>query len=187
MSATIAVDLLREYPWLVVLVGIVARLARAWQHQLSWPEYRAAHRFKRGVFPLADRVAGGVMLWVSDKGGRDDAEYQFTADGSVRDVVRDLRAAGASLHLINSLKRRSTDFSDGDVTGDRYSAAHVVWTRDEAGEQVEVYTFRNYDGTMDVYAHTEASVDNPIAHLTGGQRDGDAYDVLPNVDGTREA
>lgn len=33
----------------------------------------------------------------------------------------------------------------------------------------------------------KASVDNPIAHLTGGQRDGDAYDVLPNVNGTREA
>lgn len=178
MSATIAVDLLREYPWLVVLVGIVARLARAWQHQLSWPEYRAAHRFKRGLFPLADRVAGTAILWVSDKRGRDDAEYQFTADGSVRDVVRDLSAAGASLHLVNSLKRRPPDFSTGDVTGDRYTAAHVVWTRDEAAEQVEVYVFRNHDGTVDVYCHGEPSIDNPLEHLTGKQTDGDSTGIV---------
>jgi len=186
MSATIAVELLREYPWLVVVVGIVARLARAWQHQLSWPEYRAAMRVKRGLFPLVDRVAGTAILWVSDKGGRSDPEYQFTADGSVRDVVRDLRDAGASLHLISSLKRRPDDFSKGDVTGGPYSAAHVVWTLDEAGDQVEAYVFRNDDGTVDVYAHTEASVDNPIAHLTGTQHNGDKYDVLPNLASRRE-
>ena len=180
MSATIAVDLLREYPWLVVVVGIVARLARAYQSQLSWPEYRAAMRVKRGLFPLVDRVAGRAILWVSDKGGRDDAEYQFTADGSVRDVVRDLRDAGGSLHLVSSLKRRPDDFAGTDgVTGDPLSVAHVVWTLDDAGDQVEAYTFRNDDGTVDVYAHTEASVDRPIEHLTGRQRNGDEYDVLP--------
>ena len=181
MSATIAVDLLREYPWLVVVVGIVARFARAYQSQLSWPEYRAAMRVKRGLFPLVDRVAGRVILWVSDKGGRDDAEYQYTVDASVRDVVRDLRRAGASLHLISSLKRRPADFTDDDVTGDPLSSAHVVWTYDDTGDQVEAYLFRNDDGTVDVYAHTEASVDRPIAHLTGKQRDGDKYDTLPDL------
>lgn len=180
MSASIAVELLREYPWLVILVGIATRLARAWQSQLTWPEYRAAHRLKRGVFPLLDRVAGNAILWVSDKGGRDDAEYEFTADGSVRDVVRDLRTAGASLHLISSLKRRPADFAaDPDATGDPLSGAHFVWTIPGEDDQVEAYVFRNDDASVDVYAHTEASVDHPIAHLAGEQYDGDTYDVLP--------
>ena len=181
MSATIAVDLLREYPWLVVVVGIVARLARAWQSQLSWPEYRAAMRVKRGLFPLVDRVAGDAILWVSEKGGRDDDEYQYTVTASVPDVVRELRNAGASLHLLSSLKRRPEDFADGDMTGDPLSNAHVVWTVDDTGDQVEAYLFANDDGTVDVYAHTEASVDHPIAHLTGEQRDGDRYGTLPDL------
>lgn len=187
MSASIVVDLLRDSPELVIVVGFLARLARAWQHQLSWPEYRAAMRVKRGLFPLADRFVGDAILWVSDKGGRDDPEYQFTVDASVREVMGELRTAGASLHLLSSLKRRPADFAAEDVAGDRYSVAHAVWTLDDAGEQVEAYLFRNDDGTTDVCAHTEASVDRPIAHLTGTQHNGDKHDVLPTLSVRREA
>lgn len=171
MLQSVAVELLRDSPELLVVVAVLARIARAYQTQLTWPEYRAIHRFKRGVFPLVDRVAGGAILWVSDKGGRDDAEYLRTVAGGVREVVAGLQRAGASLHLLNSLKRRPA------THGDPLSAAHVVWTIDD--EQVEAYLFRNTDGTVDVYAHTEASVDDPLEHLTGGQTDGDAHDVVP--------
>lgn len=186
---TIAVELLREYPHLLVAVAIVARVARAWQAQLTWTEYRMIHRFKRGVFPLAERiptidvpVLGRIgpdsWLLVSQKGGRDDAEYETTVRGSVREVVASLQDAGASLHLLNSLKRRP------DTHGDPLSAAHVVWTIRETGDQVEGYAFDNDDGTVDLYAHTESSTDDPLRHLTGEQTDGDDYDVLPEIEPT---
>ena len=179
MDPSLAVELLREYPLLLAAVALTARIARAWQTQLTWGEYRTFHRFKRGVFPIVDRVAGGAILWVSEKGGRDDPEFERTVRGTVREVVRDLQRAGASLHLLNSLKRRPEDFADGDTTGDPLTAAHAVWAVDETGDQVEGYLFENDDGTVDLYAHTETSIDDPLGHLTDPQTDGDAYDVLP--------
>jgi hypothetical protein len=174
MSLPSAVELLSQHPELAAALAILLRLARAYQSDLSWPEYRAAMRVKRALFPLLDLTPiGTAILLVSDKGGRDDAEYVETVDASIREVVRDLRAAGASLHLLSSLKRRP------DTHGDPLSVAHVVWTI--GGEQVECYTFRNDDGTVDVYAHTEASVDNPLAHLSGTQTDGDAHGVMPEL------
>lgn len=193
MDPSLAVELLREYPQLVAVVAIVARVARAWQASLTWPEYVVVHRFKRGVFPVVDRLAGtrlpvvgvripGPVLLVSDKGGRDDAEYDRTAEGTVREVAADLRAAGASLHLLNSLKRRPADFAD-DATGDTLSGAHVVWTIDETNEQLEVYIFENDDMTVDIYAHSETSVDDPLGHLTDEQIDGDEFGILKDSTG----
>jgi len=179
MDPSLAVELLREYPQLLAVVAIVAETARIYQSRLTWSEFVPIHRFKRGVFPVVDRYAGDAILWVSAKGGRDDAEYEQTAVGTVRDTVRVLRDAGASLHVLSSLKRRPADFADGDPTGDTLTSAHVVWTIGE--DQVEGYLFRNHNGTVDIYCHTEASVDDPLAHLTGGQTDGDAYGVLPVV------
>jgi hypothetical protein len=171
-----AVDVLRDRPELLAVLVVVLRAARAYQTDLSWAEYRAAHRFKRGVFPLLDRTPiGEAILLVSDKGGREDGEYIGTVDAGLRATVQRLRDAGASLHLLNSIKRRP------DTHGDPLTAAHVVWTID--GEQVEAYLFRNSDGTTEVYAHTEAAVDDPIGHLTGPQTDGDRHGVLPALSG----
>lgn len=175
MSVTTVIDVLTDNPELAVALGIVLRLARAYQSELSWSEYRAAHRFKRGVLPLINIVAPGRILLVSDKGGRDDPEYLVTVEGSVREVVGSLRDAGASLHLLNSLKRRP------DTHGDPLTAAHVVWFVDGTGEQVEGYLFRNDDGSVDVYAHTETDVADPLGHLTDAQTDGDAHGVVPDL------
>lgn len=172
MDASFAVELLREYPILLAAVALATRAARAYQTQLTWPEYVVAHRFKRGVLPVLDRlpVVGPAVLWISEKGGRDDAEYVTTIDASVREIVADLRRGGASLHLINSLKRRPGGH------GDRLTAAHVVWTIED--EQVEAYAFENTNGTVDLYAHTETSTDDPLGHLTDPQTDGDAHGVV---------
>jgi hypothetical protein len=170
-----AVELLQDNPELVVLLAATLRLARAYQTELSWSEYRMLHRLKRGVFPLLDRTRlGNVVLLVSDKGGRDDGEYVATVQGGVRETAQSLRDAGGSLHLLNSLKRRPGD------RGDPLTDAHVLWTMDD-GHQVECYLFDNDDGTVDVYCHTEASVSDPLAHLTARQEDGDGYGVLPPV------
>ena len=171
MDPSLAVELLREYPQLLALVAIVARVARAWQASLTWPEYRAIHRLKRGVFPVVDRVAGGAILWVSEKGGRDDPEYLTTIDAPYREVVATLRAGGGPLHLLNSLKRRP------DTHGDPLTIAHVMWTHDD-GTQTEAYLWRNADGSTDVAAHHEESTDNPLRHLTGSQSNGDVRGVV---------
>jgi hypothetical protein len=177
MGLPSVVELFTANPELALAVAIVLRIVRAWQSQLTWPEYRAIHRLKRGVFPLIDRSPLGRSLSVvNPKGGREDAEYITTVEGSIKQIVKDLQQAGASLHLINALKRRPA------THGDPLTSAHVVWTVDDEGEQVEAFLFRNHDGTVDVYAHTEASVDRPLAHLTATQKDGDAHDVLPTLD-----
>jgi len=168
------VVILQNNPELVVVLTVVVRALRAWQTELTWPEYRAIHRFKRGVFPLVFLVTKGRLHLINEKGGRDDAEFVRTVGASVRETAKSMRTAGGSLHLLCSIKRRP------DTHGDPYTAAHVVWTMGD-GNQVEAYLFQNDDGTVDVYAHTEASTDDPMAHLTERQRDGDEYGVLPDA------
>jgi len=171
MSVSYAVETMSNSPELVLIVAIAARLARAWQAGLSWPEYRAAHRLKRGVLPLVDRYLGDRIFVVSEKGGRDDKEFLETVDAPVREVAARLRDAGASPHLINSLKRRP------DTHGDPLSAAHLVWTHAN-GMQTECYLFRNADGSTEVYVHYETGADDPLGHLTDPQRDGDVRGVV---------
>jgi len=174
MSTTVGVQLLQEYPELLVAVTVLVRAALAWQTQLTWHEYRTLHRLKRGVFPVVNRYAGTAILWVSNKGGRDDPEYIDTLDKPYREVVTDLRRGGGTLHLLNSLKRRP------DTHGDSLSVAHLVWTHAD-GKQTECYLFRNSDGTTDLYCHVETSVSDPLGHLTDRQKDGDARNVLGGV------
>lgn len=171
LPATIGVELLSDNPALLALVAVLARLARAHQRGLTWLEYRALHGLKRGVFPPVDSTLDGRALLVSEKGGRDDDEFLATADESLWAVAARLRRGGGSPHLLNSLKRRPDEY------GDRLSGAHLVWTHD-SGEQTEAYLFANADGSTDVYAHFETSVDEPLAHLTDAQHDGDPREVV---------
>ena len=164
--------LLTNNPELVALLAVVLRLARAYQSELTWPEYRAIHRFKRGAFPLVHMAAKGRLHLINDKGGRDDAEYVTTVDAGPRETAKSMRQNGGSLHLLCSIKKRP------DTHGDPLTDAHVIWTMSD-GQQVEAYIFQNNNGTCDVYCHTEASTDDPLAHLTAGQQDGDRYGVLP--------
>jgi len=174
MDPTTAVELLTDNPQLAVALGIVLRLARAYQTTLTWPEYRAAHRLKRGVFPLLNIVAPGRIVLVSEKGGRDDAEYLTTIDAPAREVVTVLRRSGGSPHLLNSLKRRPPG------NGDPLTTAHVVFTHTD-GTQTEAYLFTNSDGSTDVYVHHEPSTDTPLRHLTGTQSDGDVRGVVTDA------
>jgi len=166
------VVLLQENPEAIALLTVVVRAIIVYQRQATWSEYRAIHRFKRGVFPLIYAVTRGALHLINDKDGRDDDEYVTTTSASVREVVKAFKADGASLHLLNSIKRRP------DEHGDPLTAAHVVYMVGD--DQVEVYLFRNNDGTTDIYAHTEASVEDPMAHLTERQRDGDQHGVIPD-------
>ena len=170
LPATIGVELLSEHPELLALVAVLARLARAHQHGLSWSEYRVVHRLKRGVFPPLDSALDGRALLVSEKGGRDDEEFIATSPASLWAVAARLRRGGGSPHLLNSLKRRPGEH------GDRLSGAHLVWTH--GAEQTEAYLFANADGSTDVYAHYETSVDEPLGHLTDVQNDGDPRGVV---------
>ena len=171
--ATDAVRLLADRPELLAAVAVLARLALAWQRQVSWYEYRTLHGLKRLVFPRLEQLYPG-NLFVNAKGGRDDAEFVMTVDRSVRELVRQMQSGNGSLHLLNALKRRPSEF------GDPLSRAHVVWTHSD-GEQTEAYLFANADGTVDVYAHHETSVTDPLGHLQDEQVDGDPDGVVRRV------
>jgi len=164
------VSILADNPWLVVVLGILLRAGLAYQRSLTWPEYRTAHGIKRWVFPILQRTAP-VLSWVNEKGGRDDPEFVVTTADGVRRTTKRLTAAGGSLHLISSVKRRP------DTHGDPLSRAHVVWTLHD-GQQVEAYLFSNDNGTTDVYVHEETSVDDPVGHLTDPQEDGDTRGIV---------
>lgn len=176
-SAAPVVETLTNAPELVAALAVVFRLVLAYQRSLSWPEYRVVHRLLRGVLPLVDRY-----LWsraIHAKGDRDDDdEYLCTLNRSIPEAVRTLRRGGASLHLLASVKRRPAG------RGPRLSVAHCVWTHDD-GQQTEAYLFRNHDGTVDVYAHHEASVTQPVEHLEGKQHDGDPRGVVRDALGDR--
>lgn len=175
MASLTVVDFLVANPEYALLLGIVLRLARAYQTSLSWPEYRAFHRLKRGVLPLVAGAVGGRLPLVTDKQGRDDPEFVGTAPAGVRAVVRDLQASGASLHLLCALKRRPPEY------GDPLTQAHLIWTIEESGEQVECYLFSNANGTTDVFVQTETSVDDPVGHLSDGVTAGDTKGVVPEL------
>ena len=152
----------------LVIFGVIQ-----YQRTLSWTEYREIHRLKRRLFPTLDRV---WPHFVHAKGGHDDPEFIATVEDSVQVVFSDFVDAGASPHVINSIKQRQHP-----ETGKRqYTAAHVRWAHDD-GSQTEAYLFRLDKRHVDVYAHHEPGVVTPVDHLSGPQTDGDPRGVVHNA------
>ena len=186
------VDALGQWPLFALAVAVVMRAGLAWQSELTWPEYRAVHVAKVLTFPaLQRRKPFGYDSFVNAKGGRDDAEYLTTVDATPRTVAGWFRAAGASLHLFNSIKHRPRRIGHGDgaMTLDRwgrYSYAHVVWVADD-DSQTEAYLFHNPDGTTDIYVHGETAFTDPEGHLTDPQTDGDVGGVVGEALADRNA
>jgi len=158
----------------VALASLIAVLLGVWGYQstLSWSEYKRLHKLKVKYLPLVDRHT--TIFAISRKDYRDeDAEFVGTWEMTVGESFKKLVSEGGSPHLVNSVKVRYTP------EGERqYSAAHVVWTHTD-GTQTEYYIFDNGDGTVDVYAHHEASFLNPDGHLNDKQSDGDVRGVIP--------
>jgi hypothetical protein len=169
-----ATEWLLANPEAAFLLGLVLRAGLAWQSELTWYEYRTLHGLRRMLFPILHKALPFYQRFVSKKRGRDDAEYIVTLSKSPRGVVSELRAAGGSLHLLSSIKKRP------DKYGDPWSVAHVVWTHDD-GNQTEAFLFANSDGGTDVYAHYETGVSDPVGHLTDKQTDGDPRGVVKSA------
>jgi len=159
------------------VIGIVVAALVAYQRSLGWQEYQTIHRAKRRLLPFVDRL--GPWFVVSDKGGRDDAEYVATVSMPARAVYEQLRRDGFSPHLVNSIKRRPHP-----ETGDpQYTAAHLVQFHPDQRRdtQTEVYLFANAGPSTDVYAHHETSVREGEDHLTDTRQvDGDPEGTLPS-------
>lgn len=152
-------------PELAALAALILRAILAWQRELSWFEYRILHGLKRLLFPELDRFA---PYFVFRKGGRNYGEYLGHSKASAREVVRELRSEGFSLHLLASLKVRREG---------QPAYAQLVMTHNN-NTQTECYIFRCGDGT-DVYAHLERSAGS-IRHLTDtNQVEGDPRGVVP--------
>jgi hypothetical protein len=166
-----AVEFFRQYPESVVVLAAILRAVVGWQRGLSWYEYRTIHGLRRMLFPVLDRTLGVVRFVNHKPAGRDSPEFITTVDGSIKATARLLKDGGASWHLVSSIKRRPAEH------GDPLTRAHLVWLH-ESGDQTEAFLFKNDDGTTDVYAHHEASVLNPEAHLTEPQTDGDPQGVV---------
>jgi len=157
-------------PRLYAALVVVIALAVVAQRFLKWQTYAQLHRAKAVVFPLLQPYVRPLL--VSRKGGHDDAEYLTTIDDSVRGVWRTLVDAGASPHLLCSLKERPYP-----AGGTQLSSAHVVWIHND-GDQTEAYLFVGPNGKADVYAHSETAVTDPDGHLSDAQTDGDVRGVV---------
>jgi len=85
------VETLAASPLLVLGLAVVLRAVVAWQHEVTWPEYRTLHGLRRLVFPRLDRLEPfGFRLFTTEKGGRDDPEF-------LRTVATDVRATACRL------------------------------------------------------------------------------------------
>jgi hypothetical protein len=162
-------DPIASDPRLYAVLLVVLALAVVAQRFLPWETYATIHRAKTVLFPLLQPYVR--VLLVSQKGGRDDAEYLTTIDDSVRGVWATLTSAGGSPHLICSVKARP--HPDG---GRQLSSAHVVWLHTD-GTQTEAFLFR-VAGGVDVYAHHETAVTDAEGHLSDPQTDGDVRGVV---------
>jgi len=170
------VSVLTSNPEAAVALGVVLRLARAYQNELTWPEYRALPRAKVAAVPLLQRLGVGErVLLVTPGYDREHPAFVATVPEGLRETARELRDAGGSLHLICSLKRWDRPREPP------FSAAHVVWTVGD--EQVEAILFAHRNGMTSVFVHTETAIDDPVGHLTDGVDAGDEYDVLPRLVG----
>jgi len=160
-------QIIASNPALAILAALVLRSILAWQKELSWYEYRTLHGLK---WTLAKRYPSdtiGPISLVNRKGGDEDAEYLGYSEATPREVVRELRANGFTLHLLASLK----------VAEGTPSYAQLSYQHDD-GTQTECYLFRSGDGTS-VYSHHERSAAS-IEHLTDtDQQDADPRGVVP--------
>jgi len=162
-------------PAVWAVIGIVVAALVSYQRSLGWREYQVIHEAKRLTLPLVD--AHTSLFVVSDKGGRDDAEYVATVTMPVRATFKQLRRDGFSPHVVNSIKRRPVP---GVVGLSEYSDAHLVMIHAD-GTQTEVYLFAAGRDTTDVYAHHETAVTEGADHLTDTRQvDGDPTGVLPS-------
>lgn len=160
-------ELVLSNPALLAVLTILVLALVAWQRTLTYREYQTVHTVKTLVFRVLDPWASrrGRPL-INDKGGRDDAEFLTTWDGTPRDVLTTLKSEGWDYHLVSTDKRRPSGLDDG----------HAVMYHDD-GRQTEVYVFGVGEKT-DVYAHVEGAVTDPEGHLTEQQQDGDPRGVV---------
>jgi hypothetical protein len=180
-------------PYAALIVTLVAVVA--WQASIGFGTAHRINRFKRAVFPLADRfrrplvrrvrrhsptlatvLNGTIPHLIHDKGRHDDPEYLETWACRPGEAFTRLSKAGFSANVASSLKRRPAPV-EGSV---QYSALSMAYYHDD-GTQTEVYAFDNPDGTIDVYAHHETSVTDPEGHLSDPQADGDPRGVVPSA------
>jgi len=103
LPATIGVELLSDYRWLLALVAVLARLARGYQHGLTWLEYRALHRLKRGVFPP---LGSARRFGLPSKRLLLTVEQRVASLLQLRDVVRFV-AALVAVRFFHQLAKRT--------------------------------------------------------------------------------
>jgi hypothetical protein len=160
-------EFIAAHPILAAAAALILRAILAWQHELTWPEYRALHAAKRHVFPMLNHVS---PVFVHRTGGPQHAEYLGRTVVSPRHVTRMLRNAGFSLHLLASLKHRY---------GGQPAVAQLVVPHAN-GRQTECYLFHSRGGTA-VYAHYERSAGS-IRHVTSRETvAGDPQGVVPEA------
>ena len=153
-----------------VVAAVIIILAHL-QRGLSWREYQTIHTGRLLLFPILQRRLSW-KLFESRKHGRDDDEYVTTVDLSPRAAFKQLVNAGASPHLLSSVKYREND------AGREYAVAHVIFGA--TGTQTEVWLFEGDDGT-DVYAHKETHVTDPEGHVNDPYEPGDPDGHLAEV------
>lgn len=155
---------------LAVLAGLLA-LGLWLQRGVGYDRYQRIQKHKKRILPKL------TYLWphfIHNKGStKTDPEFLAEWSTDLRTAFDTLNDAGASPHLICSLKKRKRRGG----FGRQYSDLHFLWVHPD-GTQTETYVFGTKDG-VDVYAHNEAVVTEMQEHLSGKQIDGDPKDVVP--------
>ncbi len=146
---------------LIILIYLLLGIQRT----LSFREFRTLQLLKIFIFPLLDSWAtkrGRPLLRYKDL-PETETEFIKRVEDSPRAVYRRFRDAGASPHLLATLKARSA--------GDRpqFAYAQMLILDSETNMQTEFYFFPAKGGGTDIYGHRETAVTSPTQHVGNAQ------------------
>jgi hypothetical protein len=153
-----------------------------------------ARRFRKplskilGAVRLVERFLGPEDDWVEDDRRRlfewldGKFGHSFTMEKTARDYITTVRAspdaveralasAGYQRNLVSTRKYRTHHGG-----GKQWAVGSYVYDPVDTDWQHHVFLFPAPDGKTDVYGHREATVRDPVDHVTDGVIPGDPHD-----------
>jgi hypothetical protein len=145
------------------IMGAVRRVERFLGPEDDWVEDD-----RRALFERLDGLLG--HSFTMEKSPRD---YITTANATSDAVEQALDAAGYQRNLASTRKYRT--HHEG---GKQWAVGSWVLDPTDTETQHHVFLFEAPDGGTDVYGHREATVRDPVNHVTDGVIPGDPHDHL---------
>jgi hypothetical protein len=142
-----------------------------WLEKLLGPDDDWVEDDRRCLFEALDGLAG--HSFTVEKSARD---YITTAQASPDAVEVALHRAGYQRNLVSTRKYRTHHSG-----GKQWAVGSYVYDPVDTDWQHHVFLFPTPNGATDVYGHREATVREPVDHVTDGVQPGDPHSRARNA------